>query len=724
MTRRVRRFAIVGPLGLVLAGCGDSTTEPPPNPPTITIAASAVTFAAPQGGASSPPQTVAVGNGGGGTLFGLSAGPISYTGPGGWLSAKLEKTIAPTTLTLTANAGSLASGSYTATVPIAATSAGNSPQTITVTLLVLSGNGTTDLTAAGQSAVFLDSPNLGTQLTVEGGSQFLIAVVNTAPTHTVTEDFRLAGALITPAAGAMEPAAAVAQAARRHVEPAPARSATYSAPRSVITQRPVLERLAQNHLRMLDWNRQLYARRGNFREARARLRALGTRGASVVAAISTTIGNVNKVYVKKQLGGDCADVDSIGARTVAVGQHVIVLADTNVTTWPNADRPDSSFYKTFADEYDQITWPHLLTNIGNPLAYDANLSGLGKVTVTITPILNNIGGGLLAFVSGCDFLPFTPTGPDPALSNNTEMFYSMVPSSSTFAVADWEKQLRATAAHESKHIVSFADRIINDSPVFEEIWLEEGLAQVSSEMWMRAFNQATWKGHADFRQTVGCELHLGPSAPCNASNDKPLDLVISHLPFLFTYLQTESETHAQGLGLDFASNYGAGWSMARWTVDQYASDEGTFIQSLINEPALNGLANLSSHTGQSIPLLLAYWNLATAIYNTPTYTAADPRITIPSFNLPEIFNVGQTQLTCGGTPCGLFTQSGMPVYPVQPIEVAGSFSEAVQGVRGTAAAFFLLSATGSGKQALQLQSGGGGTLSPSSNLRVGIIRVH
>jgi hypothetical protein len=133
---------------------------------------------------------------------------------------------------------------------------------------------------------------------------------------------------------------------------------------------------------------------------------------------------------------------------------------------------------------------------------------------------------------------------------------------------------------------------------------------------------------------------------------------------------------------------------------------------------------LSSHTGQSIPLLLAYWNLATAIYNTPTYTAADPRITIPSFNLPEIFNVGQTQLTCGGTPCGLFTQSGMPVYPVQPIEVAGSFSEAVQGVRGTAAAFFLLSATGSGKQALQLQSGGGGTLSPSSNLRVGIIRVH
>jgi hypothetical protein len=49
---------------------------------------------------------------------------------------------------------------------------------------------------------------------------------------------------------------------------------------------------------------------------------------------------------------------------VAVGQHVVVLADTNVVAWPNTERPDSSFYKTFADEYDQVTWPHLLAHVG------------------------------------------------------------------------------------------------------------------------------------------------------------------------------------------------------------------------------------------------------------------------------------------------------------------------------------------------------------------------
>ena len=188
MARPVRRCAIVGAFGLALAGCGDSSTGPAQDPPTILLAASELAFAAPQGGSGSAPQTVAISNSGG--------GPITYSGASGWLSASLDKTIAPTTLTLAANPGNLTSGSYTATVPISSGAAGNSPQAITVTFLVLSGGATTTLSAAGQSVVFLDSPNLGTQLTLQAGSQYLIAVVNTAATHSVTEDFRLAGALV------------------------------------------------------------------------------------------------------------------------------------------------------------------------------------------------------------------------------------------------------------------------------------------------------------------------------------------------------------------------------------------------------------------------------------------------------------------------------------------------------------------------------------------------
>jgi hypothetical protein len=304
-----------------------------------------------------------------------------------------------------------------------------------------------------------------------------------------------------------------------------------------------------------------------------------------------------------------------------------------------------------------------------------------------------------------------------------------VPSANGYDVATWEDELRATAAHETKHIISFSDRILNNSPSLELIWLEEGLAQESSEIWERNFNLATWKGNANFVQTVGCELNLGPNAPCDAANNKPFALVGSHLPFLFQYLQAESSSNSEGLGFDTPSNYGAGWTIARWSTDQYANNgEGPFIQSLINEPALTGLNNLAAHTGQSISTLLVYWNLATAIFQTPTYTAADVRITIPSFNLANIFDIGQTELTCSGTPCGIFTvnQSPTPAYPISPIAVAATatFSKAVSSVPGTSASYFLLTATASGIETLQLLTPAGAALSGSSGFRVAIVRVQ
>jgi hypothetical protein len=125
-------------------------------------------------------------------------------------------------------------------------------------------------------------------------------------------------------------------------------------------------------------------------------------------------------------------------------------------------------------------------------------------------------------------------------------------------------------------------------------------------------------------------------------------------------------------------------------------------------------------------LLLTYWNLATAIFQTPGYVATDVRITIPSFNFADIFNFGQTRLTCSGTPCGIFTNSGSPAYPVKPVAIstAAAFSKVVGAVPGTAAAYFLLSASSGGSETLQLLTSSGVALSPASGLRVAILRVQ
>jgi hypothetical protein len=587
------------------------------------------------------------------------------------------------------------------------------------------------LASAGQSQTFLSSPNFAAKLAVQPGSQYLVAVVNTDPSNTIQEGFSLTGSFGTTAA---QRVAAIPSLA-------PARAATLAGPSYDIARRPpsmaALGAAAQNHTALLEQNRQVFARFGNPSAAWARARAQAGRASPLSAAISQTIGAVQKVYVKHALSGSCTAVDSIGARTVAVGQHIIVLADTNLTTWPTTLRPDTSFYQTFANEFDLVTYPHIIANIGNPIAYDTSLSHIGKITVTITPVLNNFGGGvgggsIVAFVNGCDFFPLASSGVNADLSNQTEMFYSWIPGSAGFTVPDWETALRATAAHETKHIVSYTDRIINNSANFEQIWLEEGLAQESAEIWERNYNAATYLGNAGFMQTVACEINLGSGAPCANSNTdgtgaKPYALLGSHLPFFFNYLLAESSSNSEGLGQDTPANYGAGWTIARWATDQYAGgSEATFIKSLINDPSLTGLDNLAAHTGQTVPLLLVYWNLATAIFQVPGYVAQDVRTTIPSFNFADIFNFGQTRLTCSGVRCGLFTSSGTPVFPIQPaaISATSSFTQTVNSVPGTSASYFLLSASSAGFETLQLLTPGGAQLSTSSGFRVAIVRVQ
>jgi hypothetical protein len=852
MRGEMKRFPVMLlAFGALACGGGGSasdntkTTQPPASAPAILLSSASASFSVTAGAASPAAQSATVTNGGTGTLSGLAAGTIVYTaGPAtGWLTANLSGSTAPATLTLTPSTGTLAAGSYTATVPITASVTGvtNSPQNVTIALVVLAGPATklafvgqpvsntgnvtpsptvaiedalgdvvttattavtialgtntagaaltgtttvnavaglavfngltvtkigtgytlvasatgltgatsaafnvssavaaTTMSTAGQSLAFLTTPNFSTTLAVQAGSQYLIEVVNTSSSFTLTEGFSLGGNFAaTSAAQAQQLFANRApvftpRATATNAQQGSSR-ADYSLPGSPVTM-ATMRGMAQNHMAMLDANRRIMQNSGSPRAAWAAARAAVNRNTGSSASVaSTTIGVVNKVFVRNSLSATCSAVDSIGARTVAVGQHVVVLADTNLTKWPQAFRPDTSFYQIFANEYDAVTWPHLLANIGNPLAFDNTLSGANKVTVVITPTLNNLaglagGGTVVAFVSSCDFFPNKSAAIGNGFSNQTEAFYSFVPSANGYSVSTWELQIRATAAHETKHIVSLGNRINVNAPAFEEVWLEEGLAQTSSEIWERFFNQAVWKGNANFIQTVGCELNFS-NVPCNATGGKPFAMVLSHFPFFFEYLQSESTSNSEGLGIDTPSNYGAGWAFSRWIVDQYATTEGPFIQSLIAEPALTGLNNLAAHTGQSIPTLLVYFNLASAIFQGQTFTAADVRTTIPSFNFANIDSIGQNGLTCSGVKCGIFTANGAPtpIFPVSPIALtasAGTFSRIVNTVPGTSASYFLLSSPIAGIETLQLLTPGGIALSGSSALRVAILRVQ
>jgi uncharacterized membrane protein len=106
-----------------------------PQPPIIAVQPAAATFRVPAGGPPPAPIQVAIRNDGTGALDDLTA-TVDYNAgePGGWLTATLESSSAPTTLTLAAAPGGLAQGTYTAAVRVSSPMSIPSSETVTVVL--------------------------------------------------------------------------------------------------------------------------------------------------------------------------------------------------------------------------------------------------------------------------------------------------------------------------------------------------------------------------------------------------------------------------------------------------------------------------------------------------------------------------------------------------------------------------------------------------------------
>ena len=123
--------------------------------PTIRLSTDNRSFTATEGGSDPATKTVQVTNSGAGTLSGLSAA-VSYTAgqPTGWLAANLSATQAPSTITLAVTVGTLTAATYTATVAVAAPTAGNTPQTVSVSLEITPPAGSPSITLTPSSVDF------------------------------------------------------------------------------------------------------------------------------------------------------------------------------------------------------------------------------------------------------------------------------------------------------------------------------------------------------------------------------------------------------------------------------------------------------------------------------------------------------------------------------------------------------------------------------------------
>ena len=106
---------------------------------SIGLSANTLAFTAVRGAPSASARTITVTNTGGGTLSQLTTAVTYQQGqPSGWLAATLSGSTAPSVITVQPTTGALADGTYNATVSVASGGANNSPQTIAVTLVVVS----------------------------------------------------------------------------------------------------------------------------------------------------------------------------------------------------------------------------------------------------------------------------------------------------------------------------------------------------------------------------------------------------------------------------------------------------------------------------------------------------------------------------------------------------------------------------------------------------------
>ena len=105
-------------------------------PPTLELSATSAEFTGIAGGANPASVVIDVASGSSAPATGLSVSIAHVQGASGWLSAALNNTSTPASLSLSVSIAALAPGTYTANVTLASPDAVNAPRTVLVSLLV------------------------------------------------------------------------------------------------------------------------------------------------------------------------------------------------------------------------------------------------------------------------------------------------------------------------------------------------------------------------------------------------------------------------------------------------------------------------------------------------------------------------------------------------------------------------------------------------------------
>lgn len=395
----------------------------------------------------------------------------------------------------------------------------------------------------------------------------------------------------------------------------------------------------------------------------------------------------------------CTNADERGARVAAIGTHSIVLADTSN---PAGGFTDAD-YQRYATRFDTLVYPLDVEAFGAPSDIDSN----GRVVLIFTTAVNELTPrDAPSFVGGFTFSRdlFPVAGNDRAqacaTSNEGEYFYLIAPdplgaiNGNARSTGFVDTMTTAIIAHEFQHLINASRRMyVNDANVFEETWLDEGLAHIAEELLF-------------YREAgIGPRNNLGTAA-IRASEQRRtafnLDM-IGNAGRYRSYL-LKPATSSPYADNDSLPTRGGAWNLLRYLADQRSTTGDKVFYQLVNS-TVSGIANVQNVFGANFTTDVRDWNVSHAVDDVAPVPTA---LTQPSWDWHSIFPV-------------LYGGSTNPTYYPLKFTVMTDASSYTGTVAGGGAAYYKLSVPAGGSATLTL---GGQSAAAGSHLQLVVVRTQ
>ena len=414
------------------------------------------------------------------------------------------------------------------------------------------------------------------------------------------------------------------------------------------------------------------------------------------AATSLAVGSVpavgEMITLKSQIlpGGaiTCASSTAVAGVVTSVGANFIILEDLAVT-----GHLTTQDYADLESELDAFVAPVVQQFFGAP----PDLDGNGRVIVFFTGEVNR-SGDAIGFFSPLDM--FDPA--DCASSNEGEILWLIGPdpngdiSDDDYTAQEVKDLARGLVAHEFQHLLGNFQRFLGGAAEADDIWIDEGLSHVSSEV------AGLFRIGAETRSSLGFS-EIGTGAEQRSAF---FDFHEGNLGNTGVYLAAPHEVPALASLFDDPdrtdSMRGWGYLFLRWLADRYA---GATPESIVGGSAehlffrevagggpthMTGVANLLRSVAEVSGETPSWEDLLSEYFVAPALVGAE---SVPAGIPFETWDFGRlySEMAAASIP---ELSSGFPLSPVQVAMGTGASAGLSFNIGASTARYFRFQAAG------------------------------